>query len=600
MSKDEHKLPLSKRKESIIFMMILFAFQVFMVVLFSVWVRYSKNEVNYSTLTPEQLQELEATGGVVQEEVTNIYGYFRDINIMIFFGFGFLMTFLRRYGYSALGYTFIISALVAQWSVLIYGFFETVDHKNDHGGDYASTFEMSQTVLLQGLFCAGAVMISYGAVLGRVTPLQMLVVGIFEPIFYFLNMFIGEMNLEAIDVGGGMYIHLFGSVFGLTIAWFLTDKKSKDCEDNSPSYTGDYFAMAGTLFLWMMWPSFNAAIAPLGEPQFRAIANTFLSLTASTIATFIVTRLFGHLGHKIDMVHVQNSSLAGGVVQGCLAHMNINPGGAIGMGFLAGVISVIGYLFISPFLQRRFNIQDTCGIHNLHFMPGFIGSIAACIAAWKGLNDRSLYNPIEFNQIFRAGEDQARNNAAATFISIGIAIAGGLFVGMILKALKKVGGLKAKQYYQDSAFWHVPIDYPKDVEYVVEQNNLPMPTTDNGDNVVGGGVEMKKHNNNNNKKENGYRRDLIRLLETLVRNEQSTDSSYSDSDSSDEEEKERRIRKLAKKSYRRSKKSHSEHQPQHQPEESTFNNNNNNNNNNATAETTDNGGSSTNSPTSKV
>ncbi|KAK5583836.1 hypothetical protein RB653_005438 [Dictyostelium firmibasis] len=591
MSKEEHKLPLSKRKESVIFMMILFAFQVFMVVLFSVWVRYSKNEVDYDKLTSAEREVLAATGGAVQEEVTNIYGYFRDINIMIFFGFGFLMTFLRRYGYSALGYTFIISALVSQWSVLIFGFFETVDHKNDHGGDFASTFEMSQTVILQGLFCAGAVMISYGAILGRVTPLQMLVVGIFEPIFYFLNMFIGEMNLEAIDVGGGMYIHLFGSVFGLTIAWFLTDKKSKDCEDNSPSYSGDYFAMAGTLFLWMMWPSFNAAIAPLGEPQFRAIANTFLSLTASTIATFIVTRLFGHLGHKIDMVHVQNSSLAGGVVQGCLAHMNINPGGAIGMGFLAGVISVLGYLFISPFLQRRFNIQDTCGIHNLHFMPGFIGSIAACIAAWKGINDKSLYNPIEFEQIFRAGDDQAKNNAAATFISIGIAIAGGLFVGAILKALKKVGGLKAKQYYQDSAFWHVPIDYPKDVEYVIEQNNQPMPTTDNGDNV--GGVEMKKHlSPATNKKDSGYRRDLIRLLETLVRNEQSTDdSSNSDSDSSDdEEERERRIRKLAKRSNRRPKNTQSEHQPQHQPEESHFNQ----------ATETDNGGSSTNSPASKV
>lgn len=37
------------------------------------------------------------------------YYVFRDVNIMIFFGFGFLMTFLRRYGFSAIGYTFVIS-----------------------------------------------------------------------------------------------------------------------------------------------------------------------------------------------------------------------------------------------------------------------------------------------------------------------------------------------------------------------------------------------------------------------------------------------------------------------------------------------------------
>jgi len=33
----------------------------------------------------------------------------RDVSVMIFIGFGYLMTFLRRYGFSALGYTFVIS-----------------------------------------------------------------------------------------------------------------------------------------------------------------------------------------------------------------------------------------------------------------------------------------------------------------------------------------------------------------------------------------------------------------------------------------------------------------------------------------------------------
>jgi hypothetical protein len=33
----------------------------------------------------------------------------RDVSVMIFIGFGYLMTFLRRYGFSALGYTFLIS-----------------------------------------------------------------------------------------------------------------------------------------------------------------------------------------------------------------------------------------------------------------------------------------------------------------------------------------------------------------------------------------------------------------------------------------------------------------------------------------------------------
>ena len=34
------------------------------------------------------------------DDMRGKYGYFRDVNIMIFFGFGMLMTFLRRYGYA--------------------------------------------------------------------------------------------------------------------------------------------------------------------------------------------------------------------------------------------------------------------------------------------------------------------------------------------------------------------------------------------------------------------------------------------------------------------------------------------------------------------
>lgn len=34
-----------------------------------------------------------------------------------------------------------------------------------------------------------------------------------------------------------------------------------------------------------------------------------------------------------------------------------------------------------PFLERKLKIQDTCGIHNLHAMPGVIGGIVGAITA---------------------------------------------------------------------------------------------------------------------------------------------------------------------------------------------------------------------------
>lgn len=46
-------------------------------------------------------------------------------------------------------------------------------------------------------------------------------------------------------------------------------------------------------------------------------------------------------------MHVQNATLAGGVAVGTLANMIIEPWGAILIGFLAAILSVVGYKYIT-------------------------------------------------------------------------------------------------------------------------------------------------------------------------------------------------------------------------------------------------------------
>ena len=48
---------------------------------------------------------------------------------MVFIGFGLLLTFLKKYGFSSLGYNFLISALVIEWSTIMQGFFEMKHNK---------------------------------------------------------------------------------------------------------------------------------------------------------------------------------------------------------------------------------------------------------------------------------------------------------------------------------------------------------------------------------------------------------------------------------------------------------------------------------------
>lgn len=138
--------------------------------------------------------------------------------------------------------------------------------------------------------------------------------------------------------------------------------------------------MMGTIFLWMFWPSFNGALSlTYGMSRERIVVNTVLALTASCVAAFSFSALV-HPDGKFDMVHIQNATLAGGVAVGSSSDLVIGAWGAIIIGLIAGAISVAGYRYVSPRLEK-WGLHDTCGVHNLHGMPGVLGGLGGCISA---------------------------------------------------------------------------------------------------------------------------------------------------------------------------------------------------------------------------
>lgn len=198
---------------------------------------------------------------------------------MIFIGFGFLMTFLRKYGYSSVGITMLIAAMILQWNPLLEAFFHGV-----FTGTY-SFVEFHVATLIESDFSAAAVLITFGALIGKVSPLQMSVIAILEPIFYNINYQIALlMNIS--DIGGSMIIHTFGAFFGLAATRYLSSVNAVSADDNAAIYHSDLFAMVGTIFLWLFWPSFNGAFA-LEDSFTRAIVNTLISLTGSCVASFL-------------------------------------------------------------------------------------------------------------------------------------------------------------------------------------------------------------------------------------------------------------------------------------------------------------------------
>lgn len=51
-------------------------------------------------------------------------------HIMIFVGFGFLMTFLHTHSWTAVGLNFLLSCMALQWSILTVEFFKRADSKS--------------------------------------------------------------------------------------------------------------------------------------------------------------------------------------------------------------------------------------------------------------------------------------------------------------------------------------------------------------------------------------------------------------------------------------------------------------------------------------
>jgi len=378
------------------------------------------------------------------------YPSFQDVHVMIFIGFGFLMTFLQRYGFSSVGFNFLIAAFALQWATLMQGFFHGM-----HGGKIHVGVES----MINADFCTGSVLISFGAVLGKTSPVQLLVMAMFEVVLFAVNEFILLGPLGAKDAGGSMTIHTFGAYFGLTVARVLyrpTLEKSKD--KNCSVYHSDLFAMIGTIYLWMFWPSFNSAITAHGDDQHRTAMNTYYSLAACTLATYGWSSLVAHDG-KLDMVHIQNAALAGGVAVGTAGEMMLTPFGSMIVGFLAGTISVLGYKYLSPVMESKLNIQDTCGVHNLHGMPGVLGAIVGAITAALATKDVYGEGLEDVFPLVHSGEIDASKQgvmqAISLAVTLGIALGGGLVVGFILK-LPIYGAPPDTICFEDGIYWELP------------------------------------------------------------------------------------------------------------------------------------------------
>jgi ammonium transporter Rh len=303
-----------------------------------------------------------------------LYNKAIHIMVMLLIGFGFLMVFVRKYGRSALTATFLLVSTALPLYMLL----------NTTGLFGQDTGEVERLILAE--FAAASLLITAGAVLGRLKMPQYILLGLLFVPFYMFNEWIvlkGGWGLipagDVVDTGGSIVIHAFGAIFGIGVALTMTSKQEFEKTIESDA-TSDRYSMLGSMALWIFWPSFCAALVT-PEQMPHTVVNVILALCGSTIITYIFSV---RLRKKISIADIANAALAGGVAIGSTcAHATHTE--AVIIGALAGGVSTLGFAVIQSKQQKLMKIIDTCGVSNLHGLPGLLGGLAA-LPIIKGLN----------------------------------------------------------------------------------------------------------------------------------------------------------------------------------------------------------------------
>ncbi|XP_005532342.1 PREDICTED: ammonium transporter Rh type B [Pseudopodoces humilis] len=421
-----------------------FLLQILNILLFAVFVRYSPE--SSPGLCPPQLNCSQRNQDSAFQQHR-----FQDVHIQVLLSFGLLVAFLSRYGPGSAAISILIIAFTIQWALLIQGFF----YFFLNGKIYVGAPSM-----VSADFCTAAVLISTGAVLGRVNPVQMLLLALLEVTLCTLNEYILLSLMGVSDSGRSLTVHTFGAYFGLVVSRVLyqpcRDKRKREERQDMGQQT-DVFAVVGTIYLWIFWPSFTSATTAHDNAENWAVLNSYLSLVASTIATFILSPVL-YEESTPRMVQIQDATLAGMAVMGMAGEMLVTPFGALIAGFLVGLISPLGFRFFTPVLHSRLKIQDTWGVHNIHGLPGILGALLGTLltllATADTYGDRlELVFPL-VAQGSRTVTDQAFIQLGALPLTLLLAALGGCLTGAVLK-IKVLRCSPDAQYMENTVLWEV-------------------------------------------------------------------------------------------------------------------------------------------------
>ncbi|XP_056151305.1 rh blood group, D antigen [Lampris incognitus] len=380
-----------------------------------------------------ELQPNVETGG---ETFRSLYSEFQDVNVAVILGFGYLGTFLVRYGFSGSGFSFLVAVMATQWAIILNGFESLY---------LTGKIRIGLRSLVVAEMCAASALISMGTVLGKTNPVHLLLIALLEVSGFILNGWILQTLIKVLPQNSLMLLHIFGAFFGLMLAWVLYREGSEQGfeKEKSDRKTG-LFSTLGTLSVWMFWPSFNSILVdhPAPERKLWAICSTYLALAVSAV-TAAAMSVFTSPKGKFGPGHIQRCTLAGGVAVGISMSAVHLPWVAMTIGLAAAVISTLGFRYLKLHMLLAFECHDTCGVLSTHGLPGLLGWLAHLLLQISDSDD--------FTKAIRF----AVFHICTLLITLCLSMSMGFITGILLK-WDIWRPPQDKKCFDDQAFWEFP------------------------------------------------------------------------------------------------------------------------------------------------
>ena len=129
------------------------------------------------------------------------------------------------------------------------------------------------------------------------------------------------------------------------------------------------------------------------------------------------------------MIHMQTGCLAGGVTLGCLCDHPVEPWGAALLGTIGGLTCVVCIKYITPWMDKRLGIRDTCDCMALHGICAFISVFASCISyQTEATGEYATSEIADFDP-----QKQAGLQVAGVFTTAFVGAGFGLVTGVLLR-----------------------------------------------------------------------------------------------------------------------------------------------------------------------